>query len=116
MDFTPAGVFGTIIDIAAPVANATPARSHPDRPSRAGRATGTPPHQVLGERRLMSTTQRKKRHLVAARVASDTPDNQLTTFTSDLLTPEEERELLTHFWDVKSELVRVLIRHFPKLR
>ncbi|HEY1375880.1 MAG TPA: RNA polymerase sigma factor RpoD/SigA [Gemmataceae bacterium] len=64
----------------------------------------------------MSTTQRKKRHLVAARVASDTPDNQLTTFSSDLLTPEEERELLTNFWDVKSELVRVLIRHFPKLR
>ncbi len=64
----------------------------------------------------MSTTQRKKRHLVAARVAGETPDNQLTTFSSDLLTPEEERELLTNFWDVKSELVRVLIRHFPKLR
>jgi RNA polymerase primary sigma factor len=64
----------------------------------------------------MSTTQRKKRHLTAARVANDTPDTQLTTFSSDLLTPEEERELLTNFWDVKSELVRVLIRHFPKLR
>jgi RNA polymerase primary sigma factor len=63
-----------------------------------------------------STTQRKKRHLVAARVANDTPDTQVTTFSSDLLTPEEERELLTNFWDVKSELVRVLIRHFPKLR
>jgi RNA polymerase primary sigma factor len=66
----------------------------------------------------MSTTQtpRKKRHLVAARAATPTPDTQLTTFSSDLLTPEEERELLTNFWDVKSELVRVLIRHFPKLR
>src|SRR6266576_6338503 len=64
----------------------------------------------------MSTTQRKKRHLVAARVVSDTPDTPVTTFSSDLLTPEEERELLTNFWDVKSELVRVLIRHFPKLR
>ena len=32
------------------------------------------------------------------------------------LTPEEERELLTTFWDCKSELVRVLIRHFPHLR
>jgi RNA polymerase primary sigma factor len=64
----------------------------------------------------MGTTQRKKRNLVAARVANDTPDNQLTTFSSDLLTPEEERELLTNFWDVKSELVRTLIRHFPKLR
>jgi RNA polymerase primary sigma factor len=64
----------------------------------------------------VTTTQRKKRHLVAARVANDTPDTQVTTFSSDLLTPEEERELLTNFWDVKSELVRVLIRHFPKLR
>jgi len=65
----------------------------------------------------MKTQQPKKRHLVAARIASDTPDpSALTTFSSDLLTPEEERELLTNFWDVKSELVRVLIRHFPALR
>ncbi len=64
----------------------------------------------------MNNTQRKKRHLVAARAVSDTPDVALTTFSSDLLTPEEERELLTNFWDCKSELVRVLIRHFPKLR
>src|SRR3954454_929191 len=41
--------------------------------------------------------------------ATETP----TTFSSDLLTPEEERELLTSFWDCKSELVRVLVRHFP---
>src|SRR5689334_5485282 len=61
-------------------------------------------------------TQRKKRHLVAARAATDAPDTPPITFSSDLLTPEEERELLTNFWDVKSELVRVLIRHFPKLR
>lgn len=60
--------------------------------------------------------QRKKRHLGAASASSTAPDLQLTTFSSDLLTPEEERELLTNFWDVKSELVRVLIRHFPKLR
>ena len=32
------------------------------------------------------------------------------------LTPEEERELLADFWENKSELVRVLVRHFPKLR
>ena len=38
------------------------------------------------------------------------------TFSSDLLTPEEERELLTSFWDCKSELVRVVVRHFPDLR
>src|SRR5439155_2203411 len=39
-----------------------------------------------------------------------------TIFSSELLTPEEERELLTSFWDCKSELVRVLIRHYPHLR
>src|SRR5207302_3380908 len=39
-----------------------------------------------------------------------------TIFSSDLLTPEEERELLASFWETKSELVRVLKRHFPRLR
>src|SRR5262249_3484773 len=39
-----------------------------------------------------------------------------TIFSSDLLTPEEERELLGSFWECKSELVKVLIRHFPRLR
>src|SRR6185369_10524965 len=39
-----------------------------------------------------------------------------TIFSSDLLTPEEERELLAGFWECKSELVRVLIRSFPRLR
>ena len=39
-----------------------------------------------------------------------------TIFSSDLLTPEEERELLSGFWECKSELVRALIRHFPRLR
>jgi len=39
-----------------------------------------------------------------------------TTFSSDLLTPEEERDLLTGFWDCKTELVKNLIRHFPPLR
>ena len=29
-----------------------------------------------------------------------------TIFSSDLLTPEEERELLAHFWECKSELVQ----------
>src|SRR5262249_50107791 len=58
-------------------------------------------------------SQRRKRSAVATKVAVETP---LTTFSSDLLTPEEERELLTNFWDCKSELVRVLIRHFPRLR
>src|SRR5258708_15366928 len=39
-----------------------------------------------------------------------------TIFSSDLLTPEEERELLADFWETKSELVRVLIRSFSRLR
>jgi RNA polymerase primary sigma factor len=37
-------------------------------------------------------------------------------FSSDLLTPEEERELLAGFWDCKMELVKALIRSFPRLR
>ena len=39
-----------------------------------------------------------------------------TIFSSDLLTPEEERELLAAFWECKSELVKALIRNFPRLR
>jgi RNA polymerase primary sigma factor len=39
-----------------------------------------------------------------------------TIFSSDLLTPEEERELLAAFWEVKGDLVRAIIRHFPRLR
>src|SRR5271166_4514045 len=39
-----------------------------------------------------------------------------TIFSSDLLTPEEERELLADFWETKSELVRVLVRSFSRLR
>ena len=45
-----------------------------------------------------------------------TPVAPTTIFSSDLLTPEEERELLADFWERKSELVRVLIRHFSRLR
>ena len=39
-----------------------------------------------------------------------------TIFSSDLLTPEEEKSLLASFWECKSELVRALIRGFPRLR
>jgi RNA polymerase primary sigma factor len=39
-----------------------------------------------------------------------------TIFSSDLLTPEEEKGLLADFWETKSELVRVLLRHFARLR
>jgi RNA polymerase primary sigma factor len=50
-------------------------------------------------------------------VATETAEAPaLTTFSSDLLTPEEERELLTGFWDCKTELVKTLLRHYPNLR
>ena len=50
-------------------------------------------------------------------VLDDTQDLPTTTiFSSDLLTPEEERELLADFWETKSELVRSLIRNFMRLR
>jgi RNA polymerase primary sigma factor len=57
---------------------------------------------------------RKKRSSVVTDSTTDTP--ALTTFSSDLLTPEEERELLAAFWDCKSELVRLLLRQYPPLR
>ena len=61
----------------------------------------------------MPAAARRTRHVPSAKVTDETV---VTTFSSDLLTPEEERELLTSFWDCKNELVRVLLRHFPDLR
>jgi RNA polymerase primary sigma factor len=58
-------------------------------------------------------TRRRKRQPVAVETPVAVPT---TIFSSDLLTPEEERELLADFWETKSELVRGLIRHFPRLR
>ena len=58
------------------------------------------------------TTARRTRQVSSAPVA----DPPITAFSSDLLTPEEERELLTGFWDCKTDLMRVLVRHFPELR
>src|SRR5947209_13111760 len=58
-------------------------------------------------------TKRRKRQPVVEDGPATTPT---TIFSSDLLTPEEERELLGGFWECKSELVRVLIRNFPRLR
>src|SRR5437660_4595945 len=69
----------------------------------------------------MKTTRRKLRSArrpspVAVVEEPISFDTTTTIFSSDLLTPEEERELLTTFWDCKTELVRVLIRHFPRYR
>src|SRR5262245_20741467 len=58
-------------------------------------------------------TRRRKRQPARGDTVALAPT---TIFSSDLLTPEEERELLASFWDCKSELVRILIRHFPRLR
>src|SRR6266436_774556 len=60
----------------------------------------------------MKAKSRKRRPAPSTPVATA----PATIFSSDLLTPEEERELLTGFWDCKTELVRLLIRHFPRLR
>src|SRR6516165_7513199 len=60
----------------------------------------------------MKTKRRKRRPAQEEVVPTGAPE----IFSSDLLTPEEERELLTRFWECKSELVRVLVRHFPRLR
>ena len=62
----------------------------------------------------MKAPPRKKRTSVLAETAPDAP--AFVTFSSDLLTPEEERELLASFWDCKTELVRTLLRQFPALR
>jgi len=59
----------------------------------------------------------KTRRIKRAPVQEDAiPSAPPAIFSSDLLTPEEERELLASFWECKCELVRVLIRIFPRLR
>src|SRR5438046_10253475 len=59
---------------------------------------------------------RRRKRQVAAPEDSAVSVVPTTIFSSDLLTPEEERELLALFWETKTELVKVLIRHFPRLR
>src|ERR1700722_9021934 len=58
-------------------------------------------------------TQRRKRRATTGETIEISPH---VTFSSDLLTPEEERELLAAFWECKNDLVKLLIRHFPRLR
>src|SRR6516165_5017596 len=73
---------------------------------------------MWGSTAMKTTTQRRKRVKAAPAAAEEAVSIDTTTiiFSSDLLTPEEERELLATFWENKSELVKVLIRHFPRMR
>jgi len=48
-------------------------------------------------------TRRRKRQPAQEDTIAIAPT---TIFSSDLLTPEEERELLASFWETKSELVQ----------
>ena len=67
--------------------------------------------KLVKEGSAVKAKKRKRRSPSA--LASATPT---AIFSSDLLTPEEERGLLAGFWECKVELVKVLIRHFPRLR
>lgn len=61
----------------------------------------------------MKTQRRKRRPAPEDTVSLDT---STTIFSSDLLTPEEERTLLDRFWECKKDLVRVMIRANTRLR
>src|SRR5881398_626774 len=61
-------------------------------------------------------TQRRKVATTEVPEIAVSLDPTTTIFSSDLLTPEEERELLATFWEMKTDLVKLMIRHFPKLR
>jgi RNA polymerase primary sigma factor len=65
---------------------------------------------------MKTTPPRKKRPAKEEPEIAVTLDPTTTIFSSDLLTPEEERELLATFWEMKTDLVKLMIRHFPKLR
>jgi len=58
-------------------------------------------------------SKKKRKRRVPSGIDGATPH---TIFSSDLLTPEEERELLAGFWECKMDLVKCLIRTFPRLR
>jgi len=64
----------------------------------------------------MKTQRRKRQEEEVAPEYSVALDPTTTIFSSDLLTPEEERELLATFWECKTELVKAMIRGFSKLR
>ena len=62
----------------------------------------------------MKTKKRKRQKKAPVTAVVISPST--TIYSSDLLTPEEERELLAAFWEDKTELVRCMIRYYPRLR
>jgi len=58
-------------------------------------------------------TKRAKR-VVEDQDAPSTPP--VTVYSSDLLTPDEERSLLSEFWEVKKSIIRALLKSFTRLR
>ena len=58
----------------------------------------------------------KRRVAAASEVDEATYNPETMVYSSDLLTPDEERSLLADFWEVKNELIRSLIKSYPKLR
>jgi RNA polymerase primary sigma factor len=68
-------------------------------------------HTQSGKSRIKISRHRRTSQIAVLKEAEEITQ---TTFSSDLLTPEEERDLLTNFWECKSDLVRVLKRYVDK--
>jgi len=66
----------------------------------------------------MATKTKRRKRAAAPSTPKEEPQSAVPTtiFSSDLLTPEEERGLLADFWETKNELVKVLLRNFPRLK
>src|SRR5262245_9436381 len=64
----------------------------------------------------MAMKPRRRKRPSTQGQAVATLDPTTTIFSSDLLTPDEERELLNTFWDCKTDLVNLIVRHFRSLR
>jgi RNA polymerase primary sigma factor len=64
----------------------------------------------------MAVKARRRKEQQQSELEEQLSVSPTTIFSSDLLTPEEEKNLLADFWETKTELVRVLLRHFSRLR
>lgn len=73
--------------------------------------------QALPKEKSKREKQREKEKKILQKVlAEQEPLNIPEIFSSDLLTPDEERQLLAQFWETKMELVKQLLKNFAKLR